>query len=641
LKINYLINNIIRILITAGTFTLLSVQYVYAQNEDKIKSILEASDLKKIEKANVYKDEGDKIIEEANQIYLEIFNTQGDYELDDLTKQKKVKQLETKARKKVIEAATYYQKCNEIKFAVYKGYIEKFWSGFTGNEAQYVDAKLIEEQSNDYYYQALTSRNSANKMPDDDEKLQKLNSANQLEIQAIDKQVSALCYYYNINIPESDNTLPSEQTEPEINQLPPFDNLQTKEEYHAPEIQQPETLSSGEVVINRQMIEMYNRYMLAHERQGDTLPTSGFSHLTSFDAERILQLWYAFIYGTPFEGEQIKQLTPADTLIAENILKADKTKTIREPATQPEQPEDEKIALIENERQAKMIPADENVVYRVQIAANRTQLDQRTLQNIYYGQKSVEMIEENGWYKYAVGDFTSYQEADKFRKSCGVKNAFIVAYRKGEHFIPPKAKKEIFPLPAIGNGNMPAGLVFRIQVAAARSPLTKEQLARIYAGPYAIEMIEEEGWYKYQTLGLRLYSDAIKILATVPVKGAFISAYEDGNKINLFEGVVKNRALERAVKTSGRRDLSETEFHVQIAASKMPIRQEEFSRIYSGTEPISLVIEEGWYKYRIKAGNSYEQATRIKATCGVEKAFIIAYRQARKITLYEALQRKD
>jgi hypothetical protein len=635
------VKGIFKILIGAYVFTVLAIRCVYSQNEDKIKSILESSDQKKIEKANIYKDEGDKVIEEANQLYLEIFNIQGDYELDDLTKQKKVKQVEAKAQKKVIEAATYYQKCNEIKFGVYKAYIEKFWSGYKGNESQYIDAKLIEEQSNDYYYQALTSRNSAARMPDNDEKIKKLNNANELEIQAIDKQISALCYYYNINVAETVEKSLAEQSEPVINQPPPVETRQAENENPPVEIHQAETTSSEQVVINKQMIEMYNRYMLAHERPGDTLPTSGFASLSSFDAERILQLWYAYIYGTPFEGEEIKQSAAVDTLMADNIQEVVKSKSITETEPQQKQMFDEKIALVESERQAQMIPADEEVVYKVQIAANRTQLDQRTLQNIYYGQKSVEMIEENGWYKYAVGDFKSYQEADKFRKSCGVKNAFIVSYRKGKQFVPIQAKKDIIPVSAIGNGNMPAGLIFRIQVAAARSPLTKEQLARIYTGPYAIEMIEEEGWYKYQTLGLRLYSDALKILTNVPVKGAFISAYEDGNKINLFEGVVKNRTLERTIKSSGRRGIGETEFHVQIAASKLPIRQEEFSRIYSGTETVSLIFEEGWYKYRIKAGNSYERATQIKATCGVDKAFIVAYRQARKITLYEALQEKD
>jgi len=40
-------------------------------------------------------------------------------------------------------------------------------------------------------------------------------------------------------------------------------------------------------------------------------------------------------------------------------------------------------------------------------------------------------------------------------------------------------------------------------------------------------MIEEDGWYKYQLLGVRLYSDALTILKDIPVKGAFVSAYED------------------------------------------------------------------------------------------------------------------
>ena len=82
--------------------------------------------------------------------------------------------------------------------------------------------------------------------------------------------------------------------------------------------------------------------------------------------------------------------------------------------------------------------------HRVQIAAHKTELTQRALSRIYYGNKSVEMVNEEGWFKYSIGDFTTYADANKFRKQCGVKNAFIVAFAIGAN--------DETPAPVVGSG---------------------------------------------------------------------------------------------------------------------------------------------------------------------------------------------
>ncbi len=662
----------------------------YAQPEEKIKVILASSDIKKIEKADQYIDDADRLIESANQLYLETFAVQGDVELDEKARGKKVKQLEGQARQKIIEASTLYQKGSEIKYGLYKTYIERFWSGYKGNEADLVKSRLLEEQSNDFYYQALTLRNEAAKMPDGNEKVEKFSKANALEKQAIDRQITVLGQYYNIDISETpeeevlatedldepaqaETVAPAAITQPEGEVLPVVDTqaqpVPAEETYQPviaeppqptptevpyqtevsdqPEAMQPETpdysigeprhdtIFSGQVIISRPMIELYNRYVASQGRPEDSVSTSGFANLSSFDRDQILQTWYAYL------DRPIPEV-PAQ----EKPVLAETEKDVVPDATGPEKitepvREEQLIAVIENERQAQQVPGDADVIYRVQIAANKTELSQRALQNIYMGNKSVEMLEEDGWYKYSVGDFSTYADANKFRKSCNVKNAFIVAYRKGQPFLPGLTEGPetvMAPATAIGKGNMPAGLVFRIQVAAARNQLTREQLARIYTGHYAVEVIEEEGWYKYQLIGVRLFSDALAILKDIPVKHAFISAYEDGNKTDLYQAVVKNRNLEKTIKSAGRRNLQEVEYHVQLAASRLPIAEEDFSQLYAGPDPIALIIEDGWYKYRIKAGNSYAQAKEIKARCGVNKAFVIPYQRARRISLYEVLR---
>jgi hypothetical protein len=52
-----------------------------------------------------------------------------------------------------------------------------------------------------------------------------------------------------------------------------------------------------------------------------------------------------------------------------------------------------------------------------------------------------------------------------------------------------------------------------------------------------------------------------------------------------------------------------------------------------------MAEENGWYKYYIAAGNSYENAKKIQSECGSDKTYIVPYKNGRKITLSEATQK--
>ena len=151
---------------------LLSSCPIYSQQDDFIKSIFKGSDLKKLEKTKSYELQAELLIEEANELYMETYAVQGNYELDEKKVEKKVKQLENKAQKKQIEAANYYNLVNQTKFGIYKSYIEKFWIDFEGDDSDYINARLIEEQSNDLYFQASNLRSEASKISDQKEKVE-------------------------------------------------------------------------------------------------------------------------------------------------------------------------------------------------------------------------------------------------------------------------------------------------------------------------------------------------------------------------------------------------------------------------------------------------------------------------------------
>ena len=639
---------------------LLSASLLYSQQDDFIKAIFSGSDLKKLEKTKSYEIKAEELIEEANELYMETFAVQGNYELDEKTINKKVKQLENKAQNKQVEAAQYYELINQTKFGLYKSYIEKFWSDFEGSESSYVNARLIEEQSNDLYFQASTLRSEASKIADQKEKVENLNSAYDLENKSLEKQLSALSIYYSIEYTPEEKAaepIPADVTDIEVTEP-----VQQDIYYQEPVDQETElppvrdiviseptrTQIEEDVKVNQMIIDLYDNYMADETRQpANVLTPEILSDITYFDSDKIHNIWYSYAYDTLYEGTPAppaEQLAVADTVaevaeVTEELAYEERTEEELIPTEY-----EERIAVVEDDvDESYYVPEGDKVIYRVQVAAHKTQLTQRALSKVYYGNKSVEMINEEGWFKYSIGDFITYADANKFRKQCGVKNAFIVAYRRGQKFIPGGISETVTAqyektASDIITSKYDIGLVFRVQIAANRVPLTREQISRIYKDDYPVEMVQEEGWYKYQILGVRLFSDALRVLRNAKVKGAFVIAYDDGIKQNLYIAVKHSKSLEKVVQAHGRKGkLNDIEWHVQVAASRLPLTATNLSRIYRGNRDLSLVIEEGWYKYRLKAGSSYSAAKEIKQQCGVPRAFIVSYYRAKKVPINKAL----
>jgi hypothetical protein len=607
-----------------------------AQDETAIRPVIKEGDIKKLDKADGYKSDADKLIEEANRLNMEVFTVQADPGLGEKAISKKSGQLESQALQKQVQASALYEKCNEIKFSLYRQYIGDFWKDHAGEESNYINAKLIEEQASDNYFQATSYRIEAKKMDEGFAKVEKLTEANNLESQAIQKQLTALGVYHGIGESVSEETS-SVESLPVVTPEQPVENVPVTTTPSA--VPSPDTLTErtlpGQVEINQSMIEDYNRYQATEQFSDTTLSTGKLAGVTSFDSDKILQLWHEYIYGRDSLGNEPVRASRTDT--TQNTVDEKPTGQITTPSAH-----ETEIGVVTDENKGTLVPVGDDVIYRVQLAANRSELSQRALSRMYYGNNNVEMINEDGWYKYSVGDFSTYDEASKFRKSSGISNAFVVAYRKGTRFITGAAALVEVPqgiYTPTGNQTMPTGLIFRIQVAAGRVPLTTGQLKRIYQGDYPVEEITEDGWYKYQFMGVRLYSDALQIVQDVATPGVFIVAYDNGTKINLADAVRSNKELEKTVKTHGRKgNVQEIEFHVQLAASKMAMKPDELKTIYGGSGTVSVIFENGWYKYHLKAGNSPEIAEQFKQSCGVAKAFIVPYKRAAKINYYQAIQ---
>ncbi|MBN2485051.1 MAG: hypothetical protein JXB34_03660 [Bacteroidales bacterium] len=179
---------------------------------------------------------------------------------------------------------------------------------------------------------------------------------------------------------------------------------------------------------------------------------------------------------------------------------------------------------------------------------------------------------------------------------------------------------------------------YRVQLAASRSPLNMQQVMAIYKGPLSVVESNEGDLYKYQIRSFTLYTDAQRICSQSGVENAYLVSYSGGLMVDLAEAIKQTQAVAMQVKKLGKEKvLHEIEFSVQVAASRVRLTALQLSEIYSARWPLTVVFEGGWYKYQILAGKSMQQALDVLENCGVEKAFLTASKNGRKLLLYKAL----
>jgi len=72
------------------------------------------------------------------------------------------------------------------------------------------------------------------------------------------------------------------------------------------------------------------------------------------------------------------------------------------------------------------------IIFKVQIAAHTMPLSEDYLNTVYKGTMKIDMIFEEDWYKYSIGRYTTFDNAEATRLECKIKKAFVVAYQEGK-----------------------------------------------------------------------------------------------------------------------------------------------------------------------------------------------------------------
>ena len=417
----------------------------YAQDESSIKPYLNSGDLSKLSKADRIKAGAERQMEEVKSLNTKIQALQKDSSLSSRKVKKQVTPLQSESWKKHVQASAAFEKSNDIKFDIYKKYLNHFWKEHEGQEANYINAKMLEEQARDNFTQATVYRRNTRHMNLGSVKVEKLTEANNLEAAAIRRQVASLSSCFGASATVA-STVPSDSLSKSA--TPETAGRATAAVTPAPVAVTPANVAAAPVVVPPPVIP---------PKKTDTTPITR---------------------GTSFENQ---------------------------------------------------------VLFRIQIAANKT-------------------------------------------------------------------------------------------------PFTFTDLKKICPGNYPVEIVSESGWYKYQFIGVPLFSDASRILKESAVKGAFVVAYQKTTKQIIAEAVKTNRELEKQIQTKGRNGLiQEIQYFVELTTSKTILKPEDVAKLYHGPEPVLVVMENGLYAYHLRAGYSLQDALDLKEQTGLNNAAIVAYKNAKKV----------
>ena len=159
-------------------------------------------------------------------------------------------------------------------------------------------------------------------------------------------------------------------------------------------------------------------------------------------------------------------------------------------------------------------------IYRVQIAASlNKRIEKDTIASYYKLTEEVKEDSSNGWYKYSVGNFNSYQEASKYKdllvERNNIKGAFVVVFKDNTKVsktiithtpvIKYKyTKRQVLPYQKTFVSH---NFTYRVQVGASKINISLDSLRNILNINENIN-IEVGEWYRYTIGNFTTYTDA-------------------------------------------------------------------------------------------------------------------------------------
>ena len=183
--------------------------------------------------------------------------------------------------------------------------------------------------------------------------------------------------------------------------------------------------------------------------------------------------------------------------------------------------------------------------------------------------------------------------------------------------------------------SMNGEIVFRVQIAASRKPLSRNQMKNLYNGSHEISKKNINGWNKYFIGSFKNYESADQVCNESGVAGAFITAFTGNHPLSLSKAISETHNVSASLPIAHSLSVDDLIFRVQIAAARSPIKLKNLNKIYSGNRNIIMNRGQGWYRYSIGNCRSYSHADRLKKSIKVKGAFVVAYNEGIRYNAFD------
>jgi hypothetical protein len=170
--------------------------------------------------------------------------------------------------------------------------------------------------------------------------------------------------------------------------------------------------NQNRALIRRQQVMESGRYEYSLEIMNDAVE---YEKIAVRDQGRALQICMDYPVEYNYGWEDDKSL--------EEIVKIMKDPIVHEPPT-------DIFATVDKDAPVDSLVFKE-IIFKVQIAAHTIPLSEEYLNLIYKGDIPIDMIYEEEWYKYSIGRYKSFDQAEATLRESNIKKAFVVAYREG------------------------------------------------------------------------------------------------------------------------------------------------------------------------------------------------------------------
>ncbi len=138
--------------------------------------------------------------------------------------------------------------------------------------------------------------------------------------------------------------------------------------------------------------------------------------------------------------DKIAELEEQARLAEEERLRKEEEERLRKEQEEAERLRREEEERLRREAELAAQQKDTGLLFSVQIMAVYFKVDSTKLCLIYPGEEKITERYEDGMYKYTIGEFNTFNEANEFRKKLSIPS-FIVAFQDGERISTIDARK--------------------------------------------------------------------------------------------------------------------------------------------------------------------------------------------------------